>query len=81
MTAEPLTWRRIPGLTSSVVDSFTARARRIATDLSGFIRAERPDGAEVEILSAMADLRELRVHVRQLRAEAKAEQRLIRSAA
>lgn len=70
-----LTWRRIPGLTSAAVDSFTARAQRIRTDLSGFIRAERLDGAEIEILNAMADLRTLRVHVRQLRAEAKAEQR------
>lgn len=70
-----LTWRRIPGLTSAAVDSFTARAQRIRTDLTGFCRAERLDGAELEILNAMADLRTLRVHVRQLRAEAKADQR------
>jgi len=70
-----LDWRRIPAVVSERLDSLTARARRIATDLNGFIRASRLDGAEVEILAAMADLRELRLMVRQLRAEAKAERR------
>lgn len=82
--AEPsaaLDWRRIPGITSSLRDSFTARARRLATELNGFVRATRLDGVEAEIVAAQADLRELRIHVRQMRADAKAEQRTARSIA
>lgn len=85
--AEPsaaLDWRRIPAPTSTLRDSLAARVRRIGTELSGFIRASRLEGdggVEVQILAAMADLRELRIHVRQMRAEAKAEQRAGRSIA
>lgn len=76
-----LDWRRIPAITSSLLDSLSARARRISTELTGFVRASRLDGVEAEILKAMSDLRELRIMVRQMKAEAKAEQRTTRSAA
>lgn len=70
-----VSWHRVPAITCSVLDSFTARARRIATDLTGCIRSERLDGVEAEIVNAIADLKSLRIHVRQLRAAAKAERR------
>jgi hypothetical protein len=75
-------WRHIPSPTSMLCDGISARVRRIATELSGFIRASRlegEEGLEVQILSTIADLKNLRIHVRQMKADAKAEQRAARS--
>jgi len=74
MNAE-LYWRPIAAPTTELVDALKARVSRISTDLSTFIRAERLDAVEAEIMAAMNDLRGLRLQARQMRAEAKAERR------
>jgi hypothetical protein len=74
MNAE-LNWRPIAAPTTEVVDALKARVARISTDLSTFIRAERIDAVEAEIMAAMNDLRQLRLQARQMRAEARAERR------
>lgn len=68
-------YRAIPSVTSVLLDSFRTHARRIGTDLTGYILAHRLDAAEASILAAMNDLRELRLHLRQMRALARAEMR------
>jgi hypothetical protein len=74
MNAE-LNWRPIAAPTTEMVDALKARVARISTDLSTFIRAERLDAVEAEIMAAMNDLRSLRLQARQMRAEVRAERR------
>jgi hypothetical protein len=70
-----LDWVAIEAPTRAVLDACKRRVARLGVELGPFIRIERLDAAEAEVLAAMQELRELRLQLRGMRAQAKAERR------
>ena len=64
-----------PPQTSAMADALTASARRIATTLNGRTTPQALDRAEDDVVAARATLRDLQIHIRTMRGQAKARQR------
>jgi hypothetical protein len=64
-------WRDITPPTSQALDDMKSKVRQVETALTGFVNLDRLDQTEADIIAATAALKDLRMQVRQMRAEAR----------